>query len=116
MQFYDDVYIGRDNYIMRRIETSENISIDITRLTRCTLELIDSNPSYVIDSDTPGFDDVFDWTTYGSRGILGLRLGMVHDIPTGFRTFRLIIYSDDFPGGLDNMEPVYFRVQDLSNG
>lgn len=116
MKFYDDVYIGRDNYIARRIETLENVSIDITRLTRCTLELIGSEEPYVIDSDTPGYDDVFDWTTYGDQGLLGLRLGLVQDIPLGHHTFKLVVYSDDFPGGLDDLQPVYFRVWNLSNG
>ena len=116
MKFYDDVYIGRDNYIARRIETEENVSIDITRLTRCTLEAENSNPPYIVDSDTEGYDDVFDWETYGAQGLLGLRLGIVQDLPLGFITFKLVIYSDDFPSGLDNLKPVYFRVWNLSNG
>jgi len=94
----------------------ENVCIDITRLTRCTLELINSEEPYVIDSDTPGYDDVFDWTTYGAQGLLGFRLGLVQDLPIGHRTFRLVLYSDDFPSGLDDLQPVYFRICSLSNG
>lgn len=116
MKFYDDVYVGRDNYIARRVETLENVSIDISKLTRCTLEIAGSNPPYVIDSDTSGYDDVFDWETYGAQGLLGLRLGLVQDLPLGFWTFKLVIYSDDFPSGLDDLRPVYFRVWSLSNG
>lgn len=116
MKFYDDVYKGRDNYIARRIETFSNVSIDVSSLTRCTLELINSNPSYTIDSDTKGYDDVFDWETYGTQGLLGFRLGLVEDIPEGFHQFKLVIYSDDFPMGLDNLAPIYFRVWPLSNG
>lgn len=116
MKFYDDVYVGRDNYIARRIETLDNVAIDLRNLTRCTLELVSSNPPYIIDSDTPGYDDVFDWETYGEQGIIGFRLGLVQDIPVGFRTFNLVIYSNDYPSGLDSLEPVYFRVWNLSNG
>lgn len=116
MKFYDDVYIGRDNYTARRVETLDNVILDLRTLTRCTLELVNSNPPYVVDSDTPGYDDVFDWDTYGDQGILGFRLGLVQDIPIGFRMFRLVIYSNDFPNGLDDLRPVYFRVWNLSNG
>jgi hypothetical protein len=48
--------------------------------------------------------------------LLGLRLGLIQDLPVGFLTFTLVIYSDDFPSGLDNLKPVYFRVWPLSNG
>lgn len=117
MKFYDDVYIGRDNYIARRVETLlNNVTVDISNLTRCTLEAVDTNPPYIIDSDTEGYDDVFDWTTYGTQGLLGLRLGLVQDLPLGFITFKLVVYSDDFPSGLDDLRPVYFRVWNLSNG
>jgi hypothetical protein len=116
VKFYDDVYVGRDNYIARRIETLENVSINISNLTRCTLELIGSEPPYIIDSDTPGYDDVFDWETYADIGLLGLRLGIVQDMPLGFGTYKLVLYSDDYPTGLDNMEPLYFRVWPESNG
>jgi hypothetical protein len=116
VKFYDDVFIGRDNYIARRIETLDNVPINISNLTRCTLEIVDSDPSFIIDSDVEGYDDVFDWETYSAEGLLGLRLGLVQDLPVGFLTFTLVIYSDDFPSGLDNLKPVYFRVWPLSNG
>lgn len=116
MKFYDDIYKGRDNYIARQIETLSNVSIDVTSLTRCTLELLASDTPYVVDSDTEGYDDVFDWETYGAQGLLGLRLGLVPDLPEGFHQFKLVIYSDDFPQGLDNLAPVYFRIWPMSNG
>jgi hypothetical protein len=116
VKFFDDVYIGRDNYIARRIETLENVSISISDLTRCTLEIVGSTPPYVIDSDVEEYENVFDWDTYGTQGLLGLRLGLIQDLPTGFLTFKLIIYSDDFPNGLDALNPLYFRVWPLSDG
>lgn len=114
MQFYDDVYIGRDNYIVRRVKTVDNVPVDIGGLTRCTLELVSSDPPYVIDSSD--YSHVFDWETYSRQGFLGLRLGLVQGLPTGFLTFKLVIYSDEFTQGLDNLKPIYFRVWPLSNG
>lgn len=114
IKFYDDVYIGRDNYVARQIERASGADISIQNLTRCTLEVIGTNPPFLIDSDE--VPDAFDWITYGATGVLCFRLGMIDSMPLGFQICRLIIYSNDFPDGLDDLQPLYFRIRELSVG
>lgn len=117
MKFYDDIYIGRDNYLTRRIERADSgATINIRDLTRVTLEVLGMNPPVIVDSDEVGMDDVFDWETYGEMGLLGFRLGLIETLPTGFKVCKLILYSDSYPNGLDNLKPVYFNFVPLSNG
>lgn len=100
--YYEKVYLGRGD-TFRRLLTSDGAAVDITGLTRVTLDLGDD---IVIDSATS--PDAFDWTTDGANGILICALGG-ESIAVGKYFAVLTTYEPSYPDGISGWGA--FRVQ-----
>lgn len=91
---FEKVYLGRGDVFKRRL-SSDSIALDITGLTRVTLDF----GGLVIDSDTS--PTAFDWTTEGAAGILIFSLGLCN-IPVGEYMAILTVYEPDYTDGLSD--------------
>ncbi len=88
-------YKGRDNSIDIELR-EDDVALDITGLTRATLELEDQGDAaaalVLVDSSLHA--NVFDWTTLGASGVLVITLGnMATPPPPADYNARLTVYD-----------------------
>lgn len=102
--YYEKVYLGREDTFKRYL-TSDGAAVDISGLTRVTLDL---GNDVVIDSATS--PDAFDWATSGAAGVLICALGG-ESIAAGKYFAVLTTYAPEYQDGISGWGA--FRVQVL---